>query len=288
MSNRKKTRRAKSLIHSLISNMKFNMSYYARKMAKTNFIRKRNYLLINTNLKEISFNYILGARFSKKEAPLLTIKIRNYFQRKKLPFCWWITPEDKPADLDHHLRKEGLKTGVKNKGMYLDLNNWKEAFENRTLLFHKIKTAQEFEDFTKVRSHQYKAFSSYFNRISQVYSVKDKIEFYVGYRGSKPVTRGIITYHANVAGLYYIATKAEKRRRGYGSLMQNHLLHQAKKAGFRYVVLHSTQKGLPLYKKVGFQECCTIAQFQFDPLKKHKAVVASISAATGKRSSSKT
>lgn len=57
-----------------------------------------------------------------------------------------------------------------------------------------------------------------------------------------------------VAGLYMVSVPEEFRRMGTGSALTKQAIRMAADTGCRLVVLHATEMGLPLYRKLGFLE----------------------------------
>ncbi|KAL9650982.1 hypothetical protein ABK040_015085 [Willaertia magna] len=74
----------------------------------------------------------------------------------------------------------------------------------------------------------------------------------------KEISGGGILFGKEVAGIYYIATREEGRRKGYGSIVMIALMELAKKRGYKKMTLTATQMGRPLYEKLGFKSACDV------------------------------
>jgi predicted acetyltransferase len=61
----------------------------------------------------------------------------------------------------------------------------------------------------------------------------------------------------NMAGIYNVATLPELRKQGIGTALTVAPLLDARAWGYQIGTLQSTQMGLHLYRRLGFQEYCT-------------------------------
>ena len=63
------------------------------------------------------------------------------------------------------------------------------------------------------------------------------------------------------AGLYWVATNADVRRRGLGTLVSRAVTQAAFDLGAEIVVLQATGLGEPVYRKIGFTPFTTYRQY---------------------------
>ena len=69
---------------------------------------------------------------------------------------------------------------------------------------------------------------------------------------------------AGVAGVYFVMTDPEMRRRGIGAAITHAALRDAA-AVAEYAVLGSSPPGRPVYERLGFREYCTINFYEWSP-----------------------
>lgn len=69
---------------------------------------------------------------------------------------------------------------------------------------------------------------------------------------------GMLFFADGEAGLYYIATRPERRGRGLGGLVVRRLIEAAKELGCKRASLLATPQGRPLYARYGFKEECEV------------------------------
>lgn len=90
---------------------------------------------------------------------------------------------------------------------------------------------------------------------------------YVGYLDGIPAVTGILVTHANVAGIYYVTTCPQQRKKGFGTAMMEHLLERAQAKGYFIATLQASSEGISLYERLGFKPCCQFLEYNFSCLK---------------------
>jgi predicted acetyltransferase len=78
-----------------------------------------------------------------------------------------------------------------------------------------------------------------------------------------PVGTAALLVAEGVAGIYNVATLAEARGRGIGSLLTAHTLQIARSAGISVAILKASQMGFNVYKRLGFETVCTFNHYVF-------------------------
>jgi GNAT superfamily N-acetyltransferase len=69
---------------------------------------------------------------------------------------------------------------------------------------------------------------------------------------------GLLCESDGIAGIYYVSTRPEFRRRGLGLRVMKSLMARGLESGCRIACLIATPAGRPLYLKCGFKESCRI------------------------------
>jgi GNAT superfamily N-acetyltransferase len=88
-----------------------------------------------------------------------------------------------------------------------------------------------------------------------------KSSHFVGILGSEVVSTCKVAYAGNTITLFGMTVLENHRRKGIGAVMTLYPLHLARKRGYRFAVLGSSEIALPLYKKLGFREYCKIRNY---------------------------
>lgn len=75
---------------------------------------------------------------------------------------------------------------------------------------------------------------------------------FVAWVGETPVSCAMAVSTGDVAGVYWVGTRAAARRRGFGELVTREVVRAAFGQGAGLVVLQATALGEPVYERIGF------------------------------------
>lgn len=251
------------LVRMITANLNVHMTHFAQYLQQVELIRIPGYTIINSGLPDDTFNYVLDADFTESVAKDKISEVTNYFKNKNVPFSWWISPYDKPDQLPTLLEKNGYLNTENNIAMYLDLDSWSVPPLSATPQLKIIRALDEktLHDFALVLANDKDAFKTYYSWIAAILTDDDPIEYYVGYIDDKPVVRGLSCYYAGVTGLHWLSTTPHKRKKGYGTAMQEYRLKRAKELGYHVAVLQASSEGYALYRRLGYKECGVFKEF---------------------------
>lgn len=77
---------------------------------------------------------------------------------------------------------------------------------------------------------------------------------YIGYSDGTPVSTATTLNDGDCLNAICVATPAQHQRRGYAEAVLRHSLREAQRGtGLRRMVLHATDAGYPIYKRMGFE-----------------------------------
>jgi GrpB-like predicted nucleotidyltransferase (UPF0157 family)/GNAT superfamily N-acetyltransferase len=244
------------LVKAMEANLNVHMTHFAQYLSQVELVRVPGFTLVNSGLADDTFNYALDADFSSLNADEKISEITDYFNQKKSPFSWWISPHDQPDDLPTQLENNDYENTENNCAMYFDLDAWNsDIFSIPKLNIIRATDEKRLHDFALVLAKDQSAFKTYFSWIASVLTNDDPIEYYVGYVDGKPVVRGLSCYFAQVVGLHWLSTVPSERKKGYGRAMQEYRLKRAKELGYHIAVLQASSEGYPLYQYLGYKEC---------------------------------
>lgn len=254
------------IINSIKKNLYFQISYFQPHVPGMRIFMNGAAIKL-TDISDDTFNLVINSCFTSQNIHKKIDETIRIFKNKNLPFSWWVGPKDSPDNLKEILIKKGFKFKENSYGMYIDL----KALQLKPLVKLKIKQVlnvkelKEFDDAHVKSFRNSKAFDVIFSKIPEsAYGKKAPFRFYVGYFNEKAVTTGVLVFHANVAGIYFIVTLPEERNRGYATEMMHFLLDRAKKENQAIAILQATEKGKNLYEKIGFKYCCLFEGFALE------------------------
>ena len=86
-------------------------------------------------------------------------------------------------------------------------------------------------------------------------------QHFVGRIEHQPVAVSTVYLGSKIAGVFSLATLADYRRRGVGSVLAHAALQYAKQAGYRIAILKAREMAIGIYKSLGFSECCEFEMY---------------------------
>jgi ribosomal protein S18 acetylase RimI-like enzyme len=88
---------------------------------------------------------------------------------------------------------------------------------------------------------------------------------YIGLLNDQPVATSLMVLAAGVAGMYNVATVPEARQKGIGTWMTLTPLRNARAMGYHIGILHASEMGVNIYRRLGFREYCQIDHYEWSP-----------------------
>lgn len=253
------------ILQAMRTNMHLQMTYFAKYIPSTELVFEPDVTVVRSQIQDDTFNYVLSARFSESNVRDRISHVASLFKKFHLPFSWWVGESDLPASLENELKKQGFVFKEKNIGMYAKINDLSLESINSSLEFKRVENISRLQDFSNIITEiggNPEAFDLIYSKIPPaIYSGPVPLEIYVAYIGNEPVTSGILVSHANVVGIYYVATIPQQRKQGFGGSMMIHLLRRAKEKGYSIAVLQASGQGKAIYEKLGFKACCSFSEY---------------------------
>ena len=68
-----------------------------------------------------------------------------------------------------------------------------------------------------------------------------------------------------MAGIYFVATLPESRGKGFATQLVQTALVDARKLEYGVAILQSSAMGKSVYQRIGFQECCPLKLYLWQP-----------------------
>lgn len=189
------------------------------------------------------------------------------FRSRQLPMIWWTGPSSRPQDLGRRLEDRGLVHAGDAPGMALDLASIDDRVqappELRIQSVATVRTLRHwltvFEAGFDMPGPAAKFFFDVFVSLGPEFRLPAR--HYVGFLDDEPVACSSMFLLAGVAGIYNVATVPHARGRGIGSAMVSTPLMRARGEGYRVAILHATEIGMGVYRRLGFRPYCEIGQY---------------------------
>lgn len=213
------------------------------------------------------WNGVMRAQFAAGDVEARIEVTLRHFAADQVPLSWLIGPSTRPHDLGRRLEAHGLTFDSESPGMAAQLHHLPIATAqtpgltitevgNDAALAQWIETmviGSELPDVVRAQLLQLHARHGY-HRL-------DAVRYFLGAVNGTPVATSLLFLSAGVAGIYCVATVPSARGRGIGSAMTVAPLQVARDLGYTIGVLQSSQMGLSIYRRLGFQEYCTFSLY---------------------------
>ncbi len=246
-------------------NMRLHMTYFAKYVRSMEIVFEPDVTVVRSDVSDDTFNYVISAHFTEKNAKDRIQHVVALFKSRHLPFSWWVGESDSPAALGDLLLHQGFTCKEKDIGMYIELAQKTLPANKTPLTFQRVESREHLKHFADVIASiggESQAFDLIYSQLPPViYCGNSSLEMYIAYLDDKPVVTGVLVTHANVAGIYYVATIPTQRNKGFGTAMMKHLLNCAKDEGYFIATLQASHNGFSLYERLGFKQCCQFSEY---------------------------
>lgn len=88
------------------------------------------------------------------------------------------------------------------------------------------------------------------------------VSMFLGYVENKPVCTSILVVSGPIAGVYWVSTLPDYRRRGFGTAMSWHAVTTGHALGCEIATLQASIMGRPVYEKMGFKVTTDFQRYQ--------------------------
>jgi GNAT superfamily N-acetyltransferase len=216
-------------------------------------------LRVATGVPSPLFNPVLRATVSRDEVPALVDEAREWYRSRRLPWSWYAGPASGPGPVAPELERRGFAKVTEPPGMAADLTTVDELDSGFPVAVQRVADEAMVDAWFSVFAPAFdlsRAAASAFRDLIVAGGLDDSAPMrnYIAYVGSEPVATGSLVPAAGVGGIYNIATRANRRGRGIGRAITWSLMREAATLGYHVAILWSTTAGLPVYRRLGFQE----------------------------------
>lgn len=186
----------------------------------------------------------------------------NHFRGKKLPYAFWVGFEDEPSWLELELQNLGLITDEMEWAMACDLSMYQEQIDSSCVrkvcdhygirdLIHVMKQIFPKDEHAAIESF-------YFQSEEYLLSANSQLVFFVGYEKKSPISLASVYFDEGMASIFDVIVLPEMRGKGFGKLMTQVGMLEAKAKGLDRCILTATNDAKYLYHKLGFVDVKTM------------------------------
>lgn len=210
---------------------------------------------VHSTIPDETFNYVFENHFNNDSANARIKQVVEFYTQKNVPWTWWVSPGDMPENLEQKLSEAGLVKTEEYNGMYCYVSKRIIPPNLPNIQCMRVRDKSQLREFYRINASEH--FDRVWSKMSaKIFDDSSPLEFYVGYLDQKPVTAGLVVFHADIAGIYSVATDEQERKKGYATALMSCLLDRIEKRGYTFAALSASDDVKNLYEKLGFQDMC--------------------------------
>lgn len=225
-------------------------------------------LCVSTSTKIDDLNFVCGSRVSGPDIDAEIEKIKDFFTSQEEPFIWWVTPSTGSSKLGAKLSAHGFEYESDIPFMALELKNFEANKLNSGIVLKEVKTQKDLNiwhnisiigfEIDKDECREYIRLVNSFDP-----NAHPNLKLYFALVDKEPAATSLIFTGSGVAGIYWISTVPNLRRRGIGKAITALTCVEAKKIGCNLATLQSTIMGQNMYASVGFKKYVDVPIYVF-------------------------
>lgn len=206
---------------------------------------------------------IFHAEFKPENTEKRIKEIIELIKLGAAPTRWTVGPTSSPDDLPDILAACGFEKTQRRSAMAINLTNLQKNYKMHSNL--EIKAVNNlkllkvwFDVVTKAMFHRDMNINTFLSILNE-----PNVKYYLAYFNGKPAGTSILFLSSGVAGMYCVSTLPGYRNKGIGKAVTMAGLMEAKKTGYSVGLLHASEMGEIIYKKMGFIEVCKFNVLDF-------------------------
>lgn len=217
-------------------------------------------------------NGVARAMLDARTADAAITKTLAHFTRRNLPAAWYVGPALQPDDLGARLEARGLRRLGSEPGMAVNLHELREDLPAPDgLAIERVRDAETLAIWLRTyrlgegvppEAPPIPMESCVPRRFDDV---EEPMRLFLARLNGQPVATAQVLLAAGVAGIYGVATAPGARRQGIGGAVTLAALRHAHALGYRIGVLHATQLGHGVYRRLGFMDYCVFSLYAWRP-----------------------
>lgn len=244
----------------ITTNFKEMFRYFLSNEPSTSLGPSEDVLYSTSSINSLYFNLLFDAKFTTVDMEQRVKELVSLYQ-KKGKLWMWVVPKDSSDDgLIPYLEQHGLSKIGHLAGMAMDLDVLPEKqVLSDQFSITKVQTEEDLKTFFEVAKpanpltdDDVEGFFTAFRNIG--FSDEAPLQSYIGWYDGNPVSTSSVYYGNGIAGIYCVSTLSEYRGKGFGAAITAYPLYEARQKGYKSTILHATDMGHPVYKKIGFED----------------------------------
>jgi GNAT superfamily N-acetyltransferase len=217
-------------------------------------------------VRSVPYNGVIATRLpgAGPHADRAIESLRERIAARGADMIWLVTPSSTPHDLAARLTARGVAQAEHIAGMALDLDTWTAPPLPDGVDYSEVLTPRAVAAYAQLTADYWSVPGDERRVVHDIHSYWTPSRLrgvrYLAWADGVPVGKGYLSLAGSpgVAAIYGMSVLRPARGRGVASGLTTVLLHRARRAGCRRVVLHSTPGARRMYARAGFREHCEI------------------------------
>jgi GNAT superfamily N-acetyltransferase len=210
---------------------------------------------------------IFGADFSASGAGKEIQSVKEQIRLGNAPRSWRTGPSTRPKNLEEHLIREGFVKKWETAGMGMELSDSPSNVETPPgLEIENVSNDLALREWAWVVTlglfNHPESEADHFYELMHSAKGCGRLDFFLGRYEGRPATSSASFLADGIAGIYFVATLSEFRRRDIGRSVTLAPLLTAKTLGVRAAILQATLVGEIVYRPLGFRTICTLGRYR--------------------------
>ena len=219
-------------------------------------------------LSQLPYNAVVKTQLTSDAEARLEAMVKR-FQARGVQFMWIVHPSAQPVDLERLLIGHGLSLAGRETGMVLELDAWTPTFTNADgpIVYRTAVNAQGLADFEDLIDEYWNLSADtrpyVYGCNQRAFAAGDRGVWLLAYKAGEPVGKAYLSLKGldDTASIWGVYVKSSARGYGVGSRLTELALRRAVELGKSRVVLVSTEMGLNVYRRIGFQQTHPLAVY---------------------------
>jgi GNAT superfamily N-acetyltransferase len=213
-------------------------------------------------------NAVVHADLSPGEADGVIRASLDRMRALGVPGSWHVGPSMRPVDLGERLAAHGFEHAGDDIGMAADLSALPGPGPPEGFEVGRARGEDDLATWVETLGSGFGEGPVEAEWVGEMYrriGYEGSWRHYLGWLDGEPVATSTLYLGAGVAGIYFVFTVEEARRRGIGAGITLAAMKEARDLGYGTAVLGSSPMGYPVYSRLGFEELCRIGIYEWRP-----------------------
>lgn len=217
------------------------------------------------------FNCVVRGRLDAQDADATIARFRERLRERGVPGTWHVDRDMRPDDLGQRLVAHGFAHVGDDQGMAFDLSRRvPEQPAPPGLTIEAVADVSGLAEWARTLAAGFEFAAEwgtwFFERCTALgFAGRAPWRHWTGRLDGRSVATATLLLGEHSSSLHNISSVPSARRGGIGAALTAAALAEARARGQRLAVLHASDLGVPLYRRMGFQAYTTTGLYRWSP-----------------------